>query len=430
MSGLTPAGFVIQTTEEILTAIETEEEATIDAAIDTAPDQPLGQVNGIHAAKVEEVWQAAQALYSAIDPANAEDQQLDVVCAITGTKRRPASSTRVVALCSLDKGHIFAAATLDANGNVTTNGDLVANVAGQPALVFTMIGLAIAGSTVVTLGPIDTTSASGTANYLLAFECTQTGPVACNAGTLTTIAVAKTGFNSITNSADAYSPGADIETDAALRLRRVVELVPPNGATNDAMRATLLAVKGGGADQQGVIQAYVFENDDDVADSNGLPPHSTLAAIWDGDSPQATDNDIAQAIWSCKSSGIKAWDGGTGTSGVAIDSAGAQHTIGFARVTKLSMYVNITVKIGPNYDLVNGDAALKALLATFGNTLVQGSTVYVEAFKAQAFAIAGVLTVTVFQVDSHASPTNTADIATTILQIPRFDTARITVSHA
>ena len=215
-------------------------------------------------------------------------------------------------------------------------------------------------------------------------------------------------------------------------------LVSPNGATNDLdVEKPLLAVEGTGPGNQGVISAFVFENDTNATDENGLPPHSTLAVIWDGSSPQAANNDIAQAIWSSKSSGIQAWDANSGTSGVAIDSAGASHTIGFARATQLTMYVNITVAVDNTFDTVNGPTAVAAAIATMGNTLVQGQPVVpldytgIVRFGNSAAGIQpvqGVRNVTVFQIDSHSSPSNVAEIEVPITSIARFDTSRISVT--
>lgn len=423
MSGLTPTGFVVETTDQILTAIEGDELTTMDPANDLSPDEPLGQLNGIFSSKVSDVWQGQQACYSAQDPNNAEGQQLDVVCLLTGTKRKAATST-VAHGCtgSGTTATVFNAAVLDQNGNVVTPGSILAQIAGHPEFVFTNRNAL-------------TIPAGGTFSGL-DFICVQTGAIACNGGTLTVISPPVTGLSSITNPTDGET-GSAIESDTALRIRRVQELVPPDGATNDSMRQTLLAVQGTGPGNQGVINAFVFENDTNATDGNGLPPHSTLAVIWDGASLQAANNDIAQAIWNSKSSGIQPFDANSGTSGVAIDSAGASHTIGFARATQLTMYVNITVAVDNTFDTVNGAAAVAAAIATMGNTLVQGQPVVpldytgIVRFGNSAAGIAGVQgvrNVTVFQIDSHSSPTNTAEIAVSITNIARFDTSRIAVS--
>lgn len=411
MSSLTSTGLIIDTTDQILTAIESDELSTIDPALNTAPTQPLGQINGIFASKQEDGLQLTQAVYGALDPASAEGQQLDVTSALTGTTRAPATSTIVSCTVNLDAGHVFAAATIDKNGNVVTPGQILAQISGHPEFVFT------------NKTAIDTTSAGGAANYTVFFVCEQTGPIACNAGTLTVISPIVAGFNSITNPLDADSLGAAVETDTALRVRREAELVPAGGGTLDSMRQSLAKVTG-------VLSAQVLENYLDATDANGLPPHSFEAVIWDGATPLAANNDVAQAVWNAKPAGIRPYDGGSGISGTAIDSAGGTHTVGFARATQDSYHIAITVSIDSTLYPSDGDAQLAAALVAFGNALKVGANVIVEAFKAQAFGIAGVTDVPTFKIDTTVTPTNTANITTAANHIARFDSSRIVVTHA
>lgn len=431
--GLTTTGLVVDTTDETLTKIETDELANIDAGLDTSPEEPLGQINGIYASDRSALAQLLQAIYGALDPDNAEGQQLDVVGALRGNKRKPASSTRVVATCSLDKGNIFTTATLDANGNVTANGDLVAQIAGHPEFVFVCIGYNLAVGGFVRSTTIDTTAASGTASYDLVFESTQTGAIACNAGTLTVISPSVSGWNSVTNAADAYSLGAAIETDAAYRLRQLAELVPTGGGTFESLRRSIGPIDGSGNGVAGVISAQLLVNDTDTTDANGLPPHSFEAVIWDGSSPAATPADIAQAIWDAKPAGVRSYDGGSGLSGTAVDSTGASHTVGFNRATQDVLYVAISVKIDSTKFPSDGDAQIEALLAAEGNALGVGAEVELNELASRCLekngGIAGVKTFTLIKCDTNPVPTNTADIATLATHIPRFDATRVAVTH-
>lgn len=411
MSGLTPTGFIPQTTAQIQTLVNTDVLATIDAGLDTSPEQPLGQLIGIFAAQLANVWALQAATYNALDPNQAQGVQLDAVCALTGVTRLPAKSTTVSCTVNLNASQSYTGPTLDANGNVITPGQLLANISGHPEYVFT------------NQGPIVST---GAGNYTVTFVCTQTGPVPCNAGTLTVISPAVGGWNNITNPLGG-TIGSAIETDTTLRIRRQQNLAVQQGSTFDSIRDTVLAVAG-------IIQVTIYENDlltlgDGVTHgAAGQPGCSFWVIIWDGSSPAASNNAVAQAIWNSKPCGIQAWDGNSGTSGTATDQTGAVHTVGFSRATQVGMWINITVTIGPLYPS-NGDTLLQAALAAFGNALTQGQSVIVEAFKAVAFTIAGVLDVRVFQVDSHAGPTNTANIAISANQIATFSTTNIAVSH-
>lgn len=434
-SQLTSTGLVLDTTTQIVAEISGDETSLIDAALDTSPDEPLGQINGIFASDIENALQLLQAIYSALDPNAAVGQQLDVVGALRGIPRNPADSTIVQCTCNLDNGHVFTAAPVDKHNNPIGPGQLNVQIQGHPEFSFVAIGYmgeGPGGIQVQILGNIDTTQATTAQNYTVTFACTQTGAIPCNAGTLTVISPAVGGFNSCTNAANG-ALGAAVESDTAYRLRQQNGLVPPGGGTFDSMRTTLNAVTGSGPGGQGVITTMILDNDTDVTDGNGVLPHSFVALIWDNS--QANNNAIAQAIWNTKPAGVRSYDLGTGTSGAAVDGVGTTHTVPFARVTALTGYINITIAVDSTFDTVNGPAAVAAALAAYGNTTVQGQTQSVRDFEAQVFpqallgtGITGVRDITVFQIGTSPSPTGTTNITIPFTQIVRYLAANIAVS--
>ncbi len=100
--GVRPEGFVEKTIQTVLDEIETDEKAAFGAGTDVAVDAPLGQLNGIFGDQVAELWELGGAVYRALYPDSSEDESLDNVVSITGTKREKAANTLVDLLLNLD----------------------------------------------------------------------------------------------------------------------------------------------------------------------------------------------------------------------------------------------------------------------------------------------------------------------------------------
>ncbi len=392
--GLTSAGMQTPTTAEVQKAIEQDQLATIDAALNLNPTQPMGQMNGIWASAQANVWALLQAIYAAIDPNGAVGIQLDNLCALTGVTRLPATKTQV--LCTLN---------INASQSYTV-GQIIANIAGYPGLTFTNRDAIVS----TTLG-----------NYTgIVFLATQTGPIACNLGTLTVISPTVSGLNSITNPA-AGTLGTNIETDTALRLRRATLLVAAGGCTIDSIRASLLNP----TLVPGIISASVLENNTLATDGNGQPAKSFQALIWDGPSPLASNALIAQATWNSKPSGIQSYGVTTVN---ATDATGKLQAVSFTRVTQQQIYFTITVKTNPLTFPVNGVALIQAAIATLLGTFIPGQTVYALACESAALSVQGVLDVTSFFLDVNPSPAVSANIIITPFQIATFNTCTVNVT--
>lgn len=393
--GLSTTGFQAETTKDVQTSIENDELATIDAATNLSPTQPLGQMNGIFASAAANIWALLQAIYAAIDPGGAVGVQLDNICALTGVTRLPATVTQVLCTVNLNAG-TYVARTL------------TVNIAGLPQFTF------VNRDTIVAPGG----SITGTV-----WVATSTGPIACNSGTLTVISPAVGGFNSITNPANGTT-GTNIETDTQLRIRRAALLVAAGGCTIDSIRASLFATATAAIGLQNVS---VLENNTMVTDGNGQPAKSFQVLIWDGASPDPGNAaKFGQAIWNSKPSGIQSY--GT-TSQNAIDASGKTQTVFFTRVTQLPIFFTLNVKTNPNTYPTNGDALVAAALAALGAQMLPGGTVFALQYEAAAFSVQGVLDVTSFFLDVVPSPALTANIIVSPFQLATVSTANITVTH-
>lgn len=389
--GLTPDGFVAKTLEEIEAGMVERQRANIDPGIDTSEFGLVGQLNGIMASDLAELWELAEAVYGASDPHKATGVSQDALYSLTSSEREPPTASRVLATVVLEAG-----------ANIPA-GEAIASVAGNRAARF---------ANAVPL--VNTWDITRPVDGQL-FVALATGPVAANAGTLTQRDTLPTGWVSITNPADAEL-GRDLESDAAYRIRREIELAAQGGGTVAGIRADLLQL-------ETVTAARVLDNPTDDVSPEGLPPHSFEAVVQSV--LGATDEDaIAQSIWGNKPAGIEP-HGSIG--GTATDPDGVPHEVRFSRpvVRPIDLYVEVMV----DGDVYLGDDALRDALANATGTLGSpaylevGTDVYAAPFVLVAMAQPGVINAYA----SLASGTYLGTIAIGPRELAEVDTTRIHV---
>lgn len=300
---VTPQGLQIPTVESLIADVTQQVRSEIDPNLDTGPDDPMAEVIAIVMSHIREAYEVIQVAYNGFNPDAAEDFLLDVVAAITGTKREPATTSKFRGIRRL---------TVNLDAGTTLLVGRIVRVAGNPNVRFL---------TTERIGPVPSTG-----NYLVAAECEVEGPVPCNAGTLTVIVTAVVGWNSVTNAYDAEL-GKVLEKNPQLRERREREIRASGSGTVDSLRADLLAYEDDSGENT-ILEATVFQNETDVFDVNGLPPHSLECLVYDGVSAAVPNDAIAQVIWDGKPGGIPMV--GT-TSGTATDSLGTSRVTRFSR---------------------------------------------------------------------------------------------------
>jgi len=89
MAGLTAAGFVPATVEEIRVAISNAIKARFGQNIDTTPSSRVGQFIDVIAFELESLWLGLQAVYDSQYPLTAYGTSLDNIGSITNTVRNP-----------------------------------------------------------------------------------------------------------------------------------------------------------------------------------------------------------------------------------------------------------------------------------------------------------------------------------------------------
>jgi uncharacterized phage protein gp47/JayE len=391
MAGVEATGFVVKSLEELEQDLIDAEQAEINPQVNTSATSVLGQLNGIFAAKLNEVWDVAHSVYSSFDPNQAEGAALTALAALTGTVRRAATKSTVTL-------------TVNLNAGVTLPAGSIASVTDAPTRRF------------VTLA--DATNGGGSpANVSVEAEAESTGVVVGSAGTIEEIETPFSGWNTVTNAADA-DLGQDEETDAELRLRREEDIRRTGSGAPDAIRADVLAV-------DDVTYCRVFENTTDVTDGDGLPPHSIEVLVLDG-----ADADIAQAIWDSKPAGIATH--GT-DSDTATDSLGNTHTVEFSRPSEIDIYLDfhITTNADPLLGSIypgDGDTQVKDAVAVWWQTnKTIGDDVILAQLYPAILEIDGVTDVRFIEADTSPTPSATSNIAIGIRELAVLDTGNMTV---
>jgi hypothetical protein len=253
--------------------------------------------------------------------------------------------------------------------------------------------------------------------------CTNTidGEEPAVAGTLVAVGNTISGWEGVTNTADA-TLGRDQEEDLEFR-SRVRELLHESGvSTPDAMHdrvASPIRVPG-------VEAVRVDENVTLVTDLDGRPGKSFEVTALGGE-----DEDVAQAIWDSKPLGIETFGS---TSAVAVDVLGQSQTVNFSRTVELFVHMDVTVVPGERYPS-SGDplVAIRDAIAAWGPAnLGQGDDVYREELEGVATStIPGISSLTI-TTDTTAAPLDpptltASDIAVADDEIARFAASRINV---
>ena len=388
MFGLTADGFNLKRLDDIRSEMQAEAKTLFGDNIDVSANSVLGQLIDIFADRLETQWLLAQGVYFSQYPQSAEGTSLDNVASITNVTRLPASKSGAII-------------TITGVATTLVSAGFRVSVAGNPNAIFeTIQDYTIEGG-----GTVDAT-----------VFATVTGETIANAGTLTVIETPVAGVTSTTNAADA-DIGRDIETDADFRLRRTTLLQRQGSATVGGIRSNVAAVVD-------VTQVIVIENDTDVTDGGGRPPHSFETVVEGG-----ADADIAEAIFEAKAAGIQT-DGDI--TEVVTDSQGIDHDIKFSRPTPIDIYmiINITKNTdpdeGPVYP-VDGDDQVETAVLAFGNDLTIGENVIVNQFYTPINEVLGVIGIEVL-VGTAPTPTLSNNIDIEPDEISDFDSARITVN--
>lgn len=348
MSGLTATGWVPKTAAELLAELETALRGELGDDVDVSAESVFGPVLAVCATKLGELWELVGAVYAARTPTGASGEALTVLAgACPAIERRDATKGTVTL-------------TVGLNAGVTLPAGSRAHVDGEPSNAW------------VTTESVTNSTGSPTTLTVEA-EALDAGRTRANATTITVIATPVSGWTSVTNAADA-TPGEEIETDAALRLRREQSLQRAGSSPLGAIAAQVLEV-------EGVTQVSVYENASMHVDAIGRSPKSIDVLVLGGD-----DEDIARAIWAAKAGGIQT----IGSTVVDfVDDRGLTRRVFFSRPTSLSMYATIRVEV--DLDTYAGDDAVEDAFLEAADGLVAGEPSRISDLVTAVCDVAGVV---------------------------------------
>jgi uncharacterized phage protein gp47/JayE len=383
MAALTSTGLEIDTLEEIRDAIKQSLRDNISASLNLTETSLLGQYVDTIASQLRQLQELALAEHASRSRSSASGEALDAIGELTGSTRDDATKSTVTV-------------TVVATAGSYAIGTLIMHPVGAPERRF-------ANAVLVT----------GNGDFL--FEAEETGPVRADSGTLTVIAETVAGFTSGTNALDAEL-GSEDEVDSVYRRRQVDELARPGSTTVDAIRTDLL-------DVAGVTYATVYENETDVTDGNGVPPHSIEAVVVGAD-----DEVVRLAVFRAKAAGIRAY--GT-NSGTVSDSQGNSHTIAFSRQTDIPVYVSVTLTYLDG--IYPGDTAVKQAIVDWADANQGVGHDVLRARLFERFYVAGaggLVNITSLTLGTAPSPVSTSDIVIGVRQRATFDTSRIVITSS
>lgn len=281
--------------------------------------------------KIYDAFQLSQAVYNNRSPVSAMGVGLDGIIKINGIKRKSATYSKCeVILSGLKDTKIHKGIILD-KGNIQWK--LPTEVIIPEECQINVIA-----------------------------TCSIPGPIVANPGDLVDIFNPTYGWNGVYNNENA-DLGSYVEDDSKLRLRQ-------SQGTAQASVTMLEGTKGAIAQLKGVTRLEVYENDTDIINEKGLPPHSITAVVEGG-----LDFDIANAIFTHR--GLGCFINGD----VILDITDSKLQVTPIRFFR-PLYVDVCVEV--NIKQLNGYTSdttenIKKNLQTYLNSLEIGANLSLSA---------------------------------------------------
>lgn len=322
--------------------------------------------------------------YDSHSPRTSIGAGLDSVVSINGIRRK--EGTRSVATVVIE-------GTPDL---VITNGSVADNL-GRP---WDLPAQVIIGMD----GKVEVTATSREAGQIIAL-----------ANTITVILTPVRGWVSVTNPGQSEA-GSVVETDAQLRARQAISVAQPSASMMEGLKGAIASV-------DNVTRYVVYENDTNVPDQYGIPPHSICAVVEGGE-----DAEIAEILFNRKSTGCGTY--GETTVNV-VDAYGANNTVHLNRPTYVDIDVEITVRPLQSFTGELTDA-IKGKLVDYLDTLTIGddltvSVLWWAAQEALRDVSSPSFSITSVKASRHGQPPSPADIILDFQEVARGNTNNISV---
>jgi uncharacterized phage protein gp47/JayE len=477
--GVLPTGLVVKRVSDIIDQEQTAIQGDLGSAFTLVPNTPEGQLMLRCSEQVADLWELGEMIYNSLFPTSASGVSLDQALSMINVQRIPASASVVNGVTisgvygtvvdttfqlSVDGNpsaifQLNAEVTIGADGTVL--GDFVCITTGPieaPAGKLTNIVTAVVGVTSCTnvlpgqVGAVAESDAAYRVRALL--EQNQPGTGTFN-GLLRSVRSVANVSQVFLFSRDADTAGAaQVYTATITAHANTVYSVKVNGATYSitsgsgatkaSIAAALLAaitdlnvtVTVGGSDtlvitakNVGTFFTFALVTTNMTAletTAGGLLPHSVLLIVVGG-----VDQDIYDMIFAAKPAGINT--NGTQT-GTVYDSQGVSHSVLFARLTYVPIYMNIalTVNTDPSSGPVfpaNGIQQVKSAVLAFAADYVAGETVVLGAFNSPVYSVPGVTAATI-TMGIFPTPTANANVVMSPNEAAQFLVGNLSVTAA
>ena len=376
MAGVTEQGFTVKSAAEITADLDAKFVGTFGSQFDTSAESPDGQLIGVVAKLLEDVWQQAEGAYNAYSPSNAYGVGLDKVAEINGITRITNLPTSVAITFS------------GTAGTVVPAGYIVKTVDG---LEFATVAVAVIPAIVTA-------------------KCTTQGAIRILANEVHVLTTAIAGLTNATNLEPGIT-GIVREEDPAFRARRENSTISRGTSSIDAIYE--------GVKSLNLPYIAIIENTTS-ATVDGVPANSFLVVVEGG-----TPAEVSQVIYDNKPQGITSY-GSIVT--VVNDSKGYPHNIGISRPTPIDISVTTSITNLPGAS-VDSATLVKAAIVDYVNNLNISEDVYWSYFFSAILEVVPNIKINSLQIKFTVGGTfGTTDLVLTPQQRARTDASKVVVS--
>lgn len=388
--------------------------------VNTEPDSVIGQLQGIWAEALANIYEQAQNTYHAMYPFSAEGTDLDGAVSYVGIVRIAAAPTQVVAAVYGRESTLLKSGAQASDGNkryqstadvvisrancidteieidVSTEDRYYALNINGVVYSYTSPGVKKGDDVIDGIGSqldpakytysdLDgklrisakdgvTPFAISVGEYLkmtkigspARFVADELGRLVLPIGALNEIVTPRTGWDSIGNLI-AGSTGRERETDEELRIRFEKSREVLGSATVRAIRARLMQ-------EADVREVNIFENRTCDVSEDGIPSHAFETLVAGGN-----DQQVAETLWTYKPAGIETY--GTLTFTVKDDNGHGQ-MVRFSRPEDTYAWVRISVNKLYEEEVLSEDVleSIQNAVIEYGNSLTVGEDIIVQRF--------------------------------------------------
>ena len=360
--GLTTAGYIPPTGNDLLLQFRSDVESTLGIVVDWSPDTQFGVISAATANIGGTVAGASQAVWDAFDPGNATGAALDSIGQIRGVYRQAATYSSATVTLTGTSGIVVPAGSLIQGGGV--DGSARWRVPASTVLV------------------------SGSASVVV--HAIERGAISATAGTLITIVTPVAGWTAATNPAGA-NVGQDLETDQAYRRRQLASLQQAGARSAAALRAQLLALTE--SDVAFISSCVVIDNPDVspvVIGGLTFSGSSFAPIIWPDTLTASQIVLVAEAIYPDT---LGTWSQGplvTDSTGVATTVTGADgfpHPVRWYYAIPVAITVSLALTLKAGYVLADVEDGVIAAVQALFDALPVGATVYILDVQTAAVAV-------------------------------------------